>query len=212
MKFLVFSDSHLSTQYDAKFLNWVKYWSKKVDKIIICGDLGDSYFCTLEEFVNSQWKEELFPILKSKDTIYIYGNHDRKQIDDEKAEAFCNIKAEKYKIKIGERTFQFEHGDRFFRSVDTKIRWLGRVGGFLQTKLSQILGKTYLKIFSKQTKSVRNEWKDQEDFLVCGHIHCPYIGPNYCILGPGNSKYMLALIVDNGNLIPIQGYEEIKER
>lgn len=211
MKILVFADSHLSTRYNPEFLNWVKYWAKNVDKIIICGDFWDSYFCTFDEFLNSRWKEELFPLLKSKNTVYIYGNHDKRGDYGWGADIFSDIQEERYSIKIGEKPFQFEHGDRFVPSVDTKIRLLGRIGGLIQSKLSQIFGKGFFEIFKGQTEFVEKVWKGQEAFLVCGHIHYPYIGHNYCILGPSNFKYNLGLVIDDGDLIPIQGYEEVKK-
>lgn len=212
MKILVFADSHLFTKDDPEFLKWVKYWSKRVDKVIICGDLWDSYFCTFEEFVNSHWKEELFPILKSKNSIYIFGNHDREQINGYLADVFSDKQADFLDMKIGEKVFHFEHGDRFFSSCGTNWRFLGRLGNFLQLHLSRIFGTGFFKIFREQAKNLEEIWEGESTFLVCGHIHYPYLGSNSCVLGPSNFGYMSGLIIEDGELIQIRGYEEIKRR
>jgi predicted phosphodiesterase len=206
MRFFVFADSHLNTRPDPEFLDWVKFWTDKVDKVIICGDFWDSYFCTLDEFVDSTWKENLFPLLKSKKTVYLYGNHDRKQDNGIKAETFSDQQLEKLDLKIGDRNFHFEHGHKLIPTVDTNINWLGRLGNYIQNTLSKIFGKAFFNVFSPETLLIEEVWRKKESFLVCGHVHFTRTGKNYHVLGPSNFKHMSGLIIEDDGQLTSQTY------
>ncbi len=83
MKTIVLSDTHLYEEFDEKKFNFLKRIISKVDRVIINGDFWDSYICSFSDFINSPWKK-LFPLLKTKKTVYIYGNHDKKSLTDKK--------------------------------------------------------------------------------------------------------------------------------
>ncbi|KUK82735.1 MAG: Metallo-dependent phosphatase, partial [Microgenomates bacterium 39_6] len=78
MKTLIFSDTHLTDRLDPKKMAFLKKIINKADQVIINGDFWDGAFISFDQFLSSPW-QELFSLLKKKQTIYIYGNHDKKE-------------------------------------------------------------------------------------------------------------------------------------
>ena len=70
MKTLIFSDTHLKTKFEQKKFNFLSNIIDDADAIIIAGDFWDGYYCSFDEFVNSEWSA-LFPLLKEKKAINI---------------------------------------------------------------------------------------------------------------------------------------------
>src|SRR5689334_5828739 len=87
MKLLIFSDSHLSARFDEAKYNYLRWIITHADKVVINGDFWDRDLTTFDQFVNSDWRK-LFPLLLSKATTYIYGNHDWKGYCDERVNLF----------------------------------------------------------------------------------------------------------------------------
>jgi predicted phosphodiesterase len=109
----VISDTHLG-KYDEKKDLFLRELVGKYDRVIINGDFWDSWGTSFQRFVDSEYKK-LLDLLKSKDTVYIYGNHDcRAESQKSLGEIFSNNQGIEYDINISGKDFHFEHGHRFF--------------------------------------------------------------------------------------------------
>jgi predicted phosphodiesterase len=209
MKIFVFSDSHLNSRYDEKFFQWVKYWSQKADKVVICGDFWDRDMCSFDEFLNSDWKDTLFPLLKSKDTHYIYGNHDLHTDSNEGVNVFSNSQSYELDLDIKEKEFHFEHGNKLCSEID--LRFLRQYGFWIQYFGFKIFGKNFLYVFKKHIKDVRRNWEGKERFLICGHTHFGAKDTNFFVMYPSAFGMQYGLMIDDGNIYEIDKYEKRKQ-
>ena len=90
MKILVISDVHLDNAFEKPKYRFLKKIIRRADRVIINGDFWDGYLVKFQQFIQSPWKS-LFPLLKSKKTIYIYCNHDKKILSDKHTALFSDI-------------------------------------------------------------------------------------------------------------------------
>lgn len=208
MKILVFSDSHLTDRFEEKKFNYLKKIISETDRVIINGDFWDGQLITFDKFINSDWKK-LFPLLKSKKTVYLYGNHDLKSLSDNRTNLFSTAQDHQYKLKINGKTLIIEHGNRILPLIDETLIpfWMTKyttiVAGFLLTHIPQlqfILKKTGQAL----KKGVKDRVKKNEIY-ICGHSHWPdfdlknqYINTGYVELGEANYLW-----IKDGKLIPI---------
>lgn len=205
MRIFVFSDSHLSTKYDKEFYEWVKYWSSKADKIIICGDFWESDLCSFDEFVKSEWKDTLFPLLKSKDTHYIYGNHDYDTDSDDRVSIFSNEQSYELDLALGDREYHIEHGDRLCNPFD--LRFLRHYGLLIQQIGCRLFGKSFLWIFKKHIKDIRRNWDGEDRFLICGHTHYQAKGKNFFVMYPSTFGMLNGVLIEDDKVFEINKYE-----
>ena len=84
---------------------------READRVIIAGDFWDGWFLTFGEFIESEWSK-LFPLLKEKHTIYIYGNHDIESACDERVSLFCDKAEHCYDFELGKNSYHVTHGNR----------------------------------------------------------------------------------------------------
>ncbi len=184
MKILVFSDTHLYLPFDQKKFNYLKKIIEPADRVIINGDFFDGYIIKFEDFVNSEWNK-LFPVLKSKKAIYIYGNHDQKILSDQRVNLFSVKQTDQFQLKIGNKIFLFEHGQRFRKTPDllskknsifmTIAGLIVKLVHFIRQLLTNIFGQNFLKLrfayrnyFTKK-KAIKTIKKNE--FLIIGHNH-----------------------------------------
>lgn len=183
MRIVIFSDSHLYLPVEAKKLEFLKRIISSADRVIINGDFYDSYMIRFEEFIDSGWRE-LFPLLKSKKAVYIYGNHDARKSSDNRVSLFSEIQAERYKMKTDLKTFIFEHGQktRVTPDVSHNIEWkylhMAIVLGHLMRGLMvSIFGKLFLKIrFAYRNKNSKRRIMEmynpkEGEIYIIGHNH-----------------------------------------
>lgn len=183
MNILVFSDTHLYLPFDQKKFNYLKKIINSADQVIINGDFFDGYMISFEDFVKSEWNK-LFSLLKSKKTIYIYGNHDKKEFSDNRVSLFSNKQTYRLELKLNNKNFIFEHGQNLRKTPDMYI-------DFTKPSLAWLVFLTYLlhylltTIFKKNFLDLRHGWtnkisktriKEQyrskkNDFYVIGHNH-----------------------------------------
>ena len=109
MKILVISDLHLTTRFDQKKCEFLEKLISRADKVIINGDFWSYYSCTFGEFVRSEWKA-LFPLLREKQAVYIYGNHDFRKWTNKRVHLFSVRQAEKYEYRYEKNKIIIEHG------------------------------------------------------------------------------------------------------
>ena len=185
-KIVIFSDTHLTAKFDQAKFNFLADMIAKADRVIINGDFWDFGITSFNRFVNSQW-QKLFPLLRSKGTIYLFGNHDFPEWSDERIELFsvkqgerCQLQTESYKLMI-------EHGHELTPSLE--LIWpkvFGRRAMVWLAYSINLLGFTvarnfYLKLFTvdnlrmKKIAHTRMEKMahtlDLDKILVCGHSH-----------------------------------------
>jgi UDP-2,3-diacylglucosamine pyrophosphatase LpxH len=194
---LCISDLHLGSPIcqassTLEILEKVKY-----DKIIICGDLLDSY--NIHRLCKKQWKvlSALRKISKRKECIFIKGNHDR-GLDTISALLGFDFKLEHVEV-IGSKKFYFVHGDKWdyiiqFRPLLTEI-----ASGFYYFLQKLDKEQKYTRILKRKVKSWHNAAKKISerickhalhhgyDTVVFGHTHIPLhdhvLGIEYVNLG-----------------------------
>jgi len=49
-------------------------------------------------------------LLKAKNTVYLFGNHDKEHFMDERIKLFSNFQGLNYELISGNKTFHFQHG------------------------------------------------------------------------------------------------------
>jgi len=136
---LVISDLHLSHRVQKRKLEFLKKLVSEYDQVIINGDFWDNWFTTFDKFINSKW-QELFPLLKEKNCIYITGNHDPIQEVDDRCKLFCNVYSSKYEINFFGTEYYFVHGNEYLATT---------YKGFLRvySAVLQYLEKTFMRSF-----------------------------------------------------------------
>ncbi len=188
MRTLVFSDTHLSTKFNKKLFNALAELISKSDRVIINGDFWEGLAIKFDDFLQSDWKQ-LFPLLKQKDTIYIYGNHDHQVFSDERVYEFCNQAVTQYQLETPSHNYLFRHGHEFLfpRHSDECLRdRVGEAGtawrrfrlsvaGLVQAVGFGLFGPKILPAFINYIPSNQRSLVGKTDqILVCGHTHRPY--------------------------------------
>ncbi|MBP7740716.1 metallophosphoesterase family protein [Candidatus Woesebacteria bacterium] len=215
MKILIFSDSHLTHKFDKELFDYISKLVKNVDQVIINGDFWDAYLTSYKKFTNSKWNE-LFPILKKKNTIYVFGNHDKKKFMNGKHDLFSIHQADDYEFKSGNRDFYITHGHLISPTYDNIlffrnpmfVRFLYRIFVFLTRKV-----KVFAKLFNPVEKKknhkkleILKEYSDKKkiggQFFIFGHSHVPMlnISDNFISLGTMQGKMGGYCIIDDGKI------------
>jgi len=180
--YLIFSDTHFTKKVDKKRLEYLKKLISSVDRVIIDGDLWDGLFITFDDFINSGWNE-LFPLLKQKKAIYIYGNHDKKEFSDDRVNMFSSTQCLNYKLNINGNDYYFSHGDDLEPSF-TKItnvvspyvpKFVFQVHYYIERFLTKMFGYKYTTLvhrrFNLELKESSKERLKKNAIYVCGHTH-----------------------------------------
>lgn len=190
MKYLIFSDTHLSSySFDlAKFKKLVAVISQ-ADQVIINGDFFDGYLCSFADFVQSPWAK-LFPLLKRKHAIYIYGNHDRPEYMDERVTEFSVEQTYRKELHLGKQQIVVQHGHNFapdfdgrFPSISYYLAWF-YPRYFYHEQNKTLLNRFVLSYYvANKNKFIQAEMKNSIKFLkrrnlnlapewfICGHSH-----------------------------------------
>ncbi len=207
MKTLVFSDTHLSEVVDLLQLDHLVKIISNADRVIINGDFWDRCLCTFDQFVNSKW-QSLFPLLKARDTVYIFGNHDRQEWTDQRVNQFSVCQRKGICIKNGTKQLLVTHGDAIIPLLENLIpvhslRFLcSRTWIRCEAAGIRLMGNrfprvgaatnTTLKTFARQRLS-------ENEILVCGHSHLREYDPdsNFINLGLHRQGLGQYLMVDD---------------
>lgn len=208
MKYLVISDTHLTDRFDKKKFDLLVSLITDCDHVIINGDFWEGFETTFDEFVSSPWKD-LFPLLKAKQTVYIYGNHDEQIWSDSRVNLFSDKQADFYELESGGVTFRFEHGHRQVPIEGWEIPFLTdkqrqRFSSFMHEAVVRIFSATIMRVFfrhlnSTVKKSIRATL-DKNHFFVCGHTHVAENDPQEKFLNSGFIQYGTAqyILIENG--------------
>lgn len=179
MRTIVFSDTHLTDYVRRSKLGFLRSIIESADRVIIAGDFWDSYLTTFDRFLNSQWSA-LFSLLKTRETIYLYGNHDPKSASDSRVNLFSTLQADEYRLSIGTQTLLIQHGHRIHPHLDERVpRWLvnrytTQVTALLQAGLFRALGpRRTLGLLNARENDAMRLWAathlKPNQILVTGH-------------------------------------------
>lgn len=211
MKTFVFSDTHFTRKFDQKRFDKLKSLIEASDRVIINGDFWEGLSVPFEDFLNSEWKK-LFPILKAKETIYVYGNHDDPAISDKKVYEFCDTAVADYKLETPTKKYYFTHGQDFLfpKLTDpdsTKKRALKLltkidifVAGIIQYILFKLFGPMiFPEKFNHMSLEERRQIAPLDYLLVCGHSHRPLYQPklNFIDIGFFNYGWANYMLIDD---------------
>lgn len=184
MKTLIISDLHLSHRFDAPRAEYLIKLLIAADRIILNGDFWDSHATTFDRFVKSPWKM-LFPILKARQTVYLYGNHDRPEDCDDRVKLFSTTQANHWQLHDADLRLHIEHGHHILAKHRDSPRWvvtLFRFSGYdawfrtpleryLVTSDSLFLHRWHMG--ANQTELMNKSDLFPDQVLVTGHTHLP---------------------------------------
>lgn len=207
MKYLIFSDTHLTDKFIESKYNFLKRIIESADRVIINGDFWDGYLTTFDKFINSQWRK-LFPVLLSKNTIYIYGNHDSSDLSDIRVELFSREQGYKKTIKSQNLILNIEHGQEIYKLADKKFpKYLQKIGtiihNFYRYNYFRINKKSYLNHFKDLNRHFKSVSKKQKKaFLVVGHSHGAELAESEFLANSGfiDWGYGSYLTIENGKI------------
>jgi predicted phosphodiesterase len=209
MKYLIFSDTHLTPKFDAKKFGALKKAIDQADRVFINGDFWEGFVCTFDEFVASHWSKTLFPLLKKKKTIYMYGNHDKESWANSKVSLFSDKQYKQYNFKSGKYTYHIEHGDLILVLPD--LPWFFRVPlERVENFIFKVLGKFFIRLAYTQfndhiKKKMVGKYKENE-FLITGHSHFAEINLEKRYLNSGFNNYGISqvLYIEDGKATAVE--------
>jgi len=120
---IIFSDTHLTQYFSTRKFNYLKKIITQADRVIIVGDFWDAFVSSFDDFIKSGWSV-LFPLLRDKDAIYVFGNHDLKEWCNKRVALFSVCQADSLELETGGFKLHIEHGHRIAPDYDTKFPWL----------------------------------------------------------------------------------------
>ncbi|MDD3647286.1 MAG: metallophosphoesterase family protein [Candidatus Dojkabacteria bacterium] len=199
MKTLIFSDTHLTPQFDLVKFKVLRSAIRGADKVIINGDFFDGFICSFDNFLESKWKY-LFPLLKTKDTLYIYGNHDEQHLLTEKYSLFADRIAKSTILNASDKQLVITHGHKIVSSPKSiPLSMIGSV-------FAEAIGPNFYKVASFANNRIRNfaqrEMTDNR-ILITGHTHLFEFSPEDSFINTGYVDHGWAqyLIVEDDNIV-----------
>lgn len=198
MKLLVISDTHLNLPVSLAKYTILSDLFHQADRIILNGDFWEGYLLSFDQFIKSDW-QKLFPILRQKKAIYIYGNHDKAKASDDRVNRFSVKQTDRYEETIGQYHFIFEHGNRIIPLVDDHMHWkkppyfMMLFANTLHKILVRCFGNLFLQLFfrklnKKGIQRLKKELKPNEIY-VCGHSHAKTIDLPNQFVNSGVAKH-----------------------
>lgn len=212
MKTLVFSDTHLTPVFDEQKYGVLVDVITQHDKVIINGDFWEGFLCSFDEFMRSEWNK-LFPLLRTKKTVYLFGNHDTAELNDlNRMNIFSQIATETFELIDGDKHFHFEHGHRYIpiNGLNSPIGsllfrteihfWNG-----VERSVIALGGSRYqqhTKKYNTVMKQKSMDIRDNNQILICGHTHSQELDLNNNFANSGVCKFglMQYLTIENGNV------------
>ncbi len=200
MKTIIISDTHLSNRVYRKKYYYLKSVIEQADRVIIAGDFWDGFLTNFDKFLQSKW-QLLFPLLLERQTMYLYGNHDRAEWSDERVSLFSVEQAMNTTIECNGQQYFIAHGHTIFTSFEDKYPIVNRsiplrIGSSLDIIHKLVWGKRFLNNDSDINTPMAN-WVAKNlpanQILICGHSHYPeinrakrFINTGFNGLGYGN--------------------------
>lgn len=174
------------------------------------GDFWDAYFTSFDKFINSKWNA-LFPLLKERHTVYLYGNHDKAENMNDMTSLFADYVGKEISFEHNGKTFVLEHGDEIADTftIDPKHPFVNKLIKrlsigivWVQKFIVKIFGiKTFRALWGLQRQNRLliesvNKNKGPDVIKIYGHTHIPLfsLDDNLIILGGirlGNANYLI---------------------
>ncbi|OGK51246.1 hypothetical protein A2966_03440 [Candidatus Roizmanbacteria bacterium RIFCSPLOWO2_01_FULL_41_22] len=209
MRTLVISDTHLGLSIDEYKYRFLETVIRQSDRVIINGDFWEGFLYGFNQFLDSPWKR-LFPLLKKRHTIYIYGNHDRPELMDERTKLFSDLQTHRHKERLNGKSLVFEHGHNyvsFSQKVDgirlpKLVNYLNLIEKVLVRKINFKYAKMFLSRYNREIKIKTKPFLIENEIFVCGHTHCSETDFRNNFINTGFIKHGLAqyLIIEDHTL------------
>lgn len=210
MKTLIFSDTHLTNVFSLSQFDYLERIITHADRVIINGDFWDRSFVTFDQFINSRWRS-LFPLLKDRETIYIFGNHDQQAWCDQRVSEFSVRQCKETRLDVGSKRLVIMHGDIITLSPELHIPWHparslnALLGSRVEAMGIKVLGRHFQKVGSLLNKSMKifaQRYLGENEILVCGHSHLPEwnLDENFINSGINRHGYGQYVLVDGNNI------------
>lgn len=221
MKTVVFSDSHLNLPFEEKKYRFIESIIHDADQVIINGDFWEGFRVSFDQFLDSPYKH-LFPLLRSKNTVYIYGNHDQKEFSDHRTSAFATRVAYSHELQVNGSRLILKHGDQYARIASDDCtpplkghkRIINSVMNATESIIVRKLGKKAMKQVHGRfntiiKKKIREILKEHEIF-VCGHTHMAEFNLPEHFINTGLIKHGLGqyLVIENTTMTPKEEWYE----
>ncbi|MFO0703133.1 MAG: metallophosphoesterase family protein [Patescibacteria group bacterium] len=214
MSLAVISDTHLTDRFYPNKFNKLKSIIENADTVVLNGDFWDGYRVDFDKFYKSKWNG-LFPLLKSKKAIYIYGNHDKESFSDERRNEFCSIAAKRYTLNYAGKDITFEHGDEYVWKVDRMLglerpnRIVNLITEFFQAEMIKIFGVVAFGwLFGKMNNQIKSALRKMSEVnenavYFFGHVHVAEVDMDNKFVNSGifNYGYAQYVLVDKSGTI-----------
>lgn len=210
MKTLVISDIHLGSKFDQKKLDFLYSLFSLYDEIILNGDFWCYYNFDFKEFLDSKWKT-LFPLLKAKNTTYVYGNHDRESWCGEGVDLFSNKQTTSCMLALGKRKFVIEHGDTHLSRLCSKNQYIVEAMRKINPVIFEVMDKTGLNTYpffnntlpiflNRMLKkyAMQNILKEANTYYISGHTHYAEVDKKLGYINTGYVGNRLAQYLEIG--------------
>lgn len=209
MRYLIFSDTHLTPIFEPAKFRILKEAIMRADRVIINGDFWEGFAGTFDQFVNSRWATELFPLLKKKKAVYLFGNHDPKRLSDERVAMFSVLQAERYQFTSGKNIYSIEHGNRLIRFPDLSVS-MRVILEKIEDIVFKLMGKTFVRLaykrFNERIKRMIRHTYQEHEYLITGHTHYAEIDLENHYINGGFNHYGLSqyLFIEDGVVTPVE--------
>ncbi|GIK83683.1 MAG: hypothetical protein BroJett025_03050 [Patescibacteria group bacterium] len=228
MKTLVFGDTHLTNRFDSELFDYIAKLVKSADQVIINGDFWDAYLTTFDKFCNSEWCN-LFPLLKEKKTVYVFGNHDKQEYMDDRYLLFSDIQLLEHTFTSGNKKFKVQHGHLIAPAYDARFLFRNNVlvRPFYQFCVRMIEKNEFIRDMQHKSEFdlgihkinfyIQNISKnfEKDQHYIFGHTHIHKQIPEYNIINIGvlQNKRRHYLLIEDGNiqLVPKKQQHESKK-
>jgi len=183
------------------------------DRVILNGDFLDDHW-DYEKTMVSEWKP-LFDLLKTKETIYLFGNHDVDSISLRSAtKEIINEYAETYHVLVHDRELIIMHGHTVYPRLGGILykpqkSWWRKILQKVLKVVSYIvypiilivrffierhpqLVKLQRPLIAKQNEVMKQYAKgnlEPDQILVCGHSHLAEFSPEQQFINEGANAY-----------------------
>ncbi len=216
MSLVTISDTHLTNHFDQRKYDKLKSVIESADKVVLNGDFWDGYEVDFDSFYKSKWRD-LFLLLKSKNTVYLFGNHDKKEFSDDRIFEFCDIAEQKQIVEYAGKKLIFEHGDKHVMKLDGKLginrpdQWQSNITEFLQATFIKIFGlRGFSMLFGRMNgklkEIVMSQNPDANMIFFFGHVHVAEIDLESHFVNSGIFNYGFAqhvIVTDSGEIMAV---------
>lgn len=202
MKTLIFSDTHLTDKFEPQKFQFLKKLIQSVDKVIINGDFWDGLSISFDKFINSPW-QQLFPLLKAKRAVYIYGNHDSEYMSDERVNLFSVKQTTEYFVWTNPTKLIIRHGHQHTFSIQNKIKnktflkFANSLYEHAEFLVFKLFGRGIFRYGPYRSFTIRlhryvRQHIQNGEVLVCGHSHNAVFAPEQKYINSGFIRHGLA--------------------